>query len=38
MKLSKEIFNNLVDELSKTPTVNKSEWEKRISLVSDFKK
>lgn len=38
MKLSKEIFNNLVDELSKTPTVNKSEWEKRISLVSDFKR
>ena len=38
MKLSKEIFNNLIDELSKTPTVNKSEWEKRISLVSDFKR
>ena len=36
MKLSKETFNNLVDELSKTPTVNESEWKKLTSIISDF--
>ena len=38
MKLSKEIFNELLDELSKTPTVNEAEWERRISIVNDFKR
>tara|TARA_B100000900_G_scaffold356562_1_gene326410 strand:- start:635 stop:1171 length:537 start_codon:yes stop_codon:yes gene_type:complete len=38
MKLSKEIFNNLLSELSKTPTVNESEWAKLTSIITDFKR
>ena len=37
MKLPKEIFDELIYELSKTPLVNEHEWRRRTDLVDAFK-
>jgi hypothetical protein len=36
MKLSKEVFNELVLELEQTPKVNEKEWRERVSLTNDW--
>ena len=36
MKLSTQKFNELINELEKTPLINKAEWEKKISITSDW--
>ena len=36
MKLSTQKFNELINELEKTPLINKAEWEKKISITGDW--
>ena len=36
MKLSKEVFDELVLELEQTPKVNEKEWKERVSLTNDW--
>ena len=36
MRLSKEIFNELVLELEQTPGVNEKEWRERVRITNDW--
>lgn len=38
MKISKEILDELIYELSKTPLVNEQEWQKRIAHTDAFRR
>jgi len=38
MRLSKNIFSNLLYELEKTPLVNEQEWQERISFTDAFRR
>ena len=36
MKLSTQKFNELINELEKTPLINEAEWKKKVSITSDW--
>ena len=33
MKLSTQKFNELINELEKTPLINEAEWKKKVSIT-----
>ena len=36
MKLSTQKFNELINELEKTPLINEAEWQKKVSITNDW--